>query len=163
MNKSWVVIRCYLFIVVATIVCLLIFSCKTEYIPVVEHHTEVVHEADTIKEKEVVNNYVNTILRESRPEDSAMIAQLGIKLKSNERLLILMQKQIERLNMEKYESHNKDSVRGDSVDVPVPVEKKLSKWEQFTLDYGKIAFGGTLIAIAIIIFELIRWLRRRDK
>jgi hypothetical protein len=49
------------------------------------------------------------------------------------------------------------------VPVPVPVEKPLGKWEQFTLDYGKYAFGGTIVAIGLVIFQLIRWLRRRDK
>lgn len=163
MKKSWNIIRCYLFIVIALVVCLLLFGCKTKCVPIVEHHTEVVHETDTVTEKEVVNNYINTILRESRPEDSVMIAQLGIKLKANERLLILMQQQIAELNKYRYESHNKDSVRTDTIQVPVPVEKPLGKWEQFTLDYGKVAFGGTIVAVALIIFELIRWIRRRDK
>lgn len=164
MKKSWTIIRCYLFIVVSLIICLLLFSCKTiKYVPVVEQHTEIVHHYDTIKQIDSVKNEIKTIIRESRPEDSLMLAEMGIKLQSNERLLILLQRELAEKNSEKYESHNKDSVRVDSVEVPVPVEKKLSKWEQFTLDYGKVAFGGTLIAIAIIIFELIRWLRRRDK
>ena len=145
------------------VACIALFSCKTQYVPVVEHHTEIIHQYDTIKQVDSVTNEIKTIIRESRPEDSLLLAELGIKLQANERLLILLQRELKEKNSEKHESHSRDSVRVDSVLVPVPVEKPLGKWEQFTLDYGKVAFGGTLVAIGLVIFELVRWLRRRDK
>lgn len=47
--------------------------------------------------------------------------------------------------------------RTDSVAVPYPVEKKLTKWEQAKVDYGGIA----LIAVAIL-FAFLVWLARRN-
>lgn len=47
--------------------------------------------------------------------------------------------------------------RTDSVAVPYPVEKRLSKWEQAKVDYGGIA----LIAVAIL-FVFLVWLARRN-
>ena len=47
--------------------------------------------------------------------------------------------------------------RTDSVAVPYPVEKRLSKWEQAKVDYGGIA----LIAVAIL-FAFLVWLARRN-
>lgn len=47
--------------------------------------------------------------------------------------------------------------RIDSISVPYPVEKRLSKWEQAKVDYGGIA----LIAVAIL-FAFLVWLARRN-
>ena len=110
-----------------------------------------------------MTNEVKTIIRESRPEDSLMLEELGIKLQANERLLILLQRELNEKSSEHQEIHTSDSVRVDTIQVPVPIQKPLGKWEQFTLDYGKVAFGGTLVAIGLVLFELVRWLRRRDK
>lgn len=160
MKKNYTVIRC---IVISLIACLLLCGCVTKYVPVVEHHTETVHETDTIKITDSVKTNTNTIIREARPEDSLLIASLGIRLKENERLLILLQKELTEAKSEKIESHSKDSVRVDSIPVPYPVEKKLTRWEQFTLNYGAVAFGGSVVGILLLLIELIRWLRRRKE
>ena len=44
----------------------------------------------------------------------------------------------------------------DSISVPYPVEKKLTKWEQAKVDYG----GYALVAV-IILLTLAIWLARR--
>jgi hypothetical protein len=122
-----------------------------------------VHTTDTIKQTDTVQTETNTIIRESRPEDSLMLAQLGIKLKENERLLILMQKELTDSKHEKEEYHHGDSVRVEIKEVPVPVEKPLSRWQRFTLEYGAIAIGITLVGVILLIIELVRWIRRKDK
>lgn len=38
-------------------------------------------------------------------------------------------------------------VQVDSIPQPYPVEKELSKWEKFCIDYGKVTFGGSIIAV----------------
>lgn len=139
-------------------------SCKSvEYAKVPEYHTEVVHHRDTVIQKDSILKEVNTILREARPEDSAMIAQLGIKLGNDERLLILLQNALTEKNNSTYESHNKDSVRVDSVRTPYPVEKKLSKWQTFCCDYGKIMIGATLLLIVALVMLIIRWIKNKNK
>lgn len=146
-------------IVIIVIVSLFFSSCKTQYVPVETVRTEIVNVHDTIKQTDSVKTETNTIIRESRPEDSLMLAELGIKLKANERLLILLQKQVAEKNNQTYESHTKDSVRIDSVQVPYPVEKKLTKWEQTKMDMGGVAMT---VLVVVIIILLLKWLIKRS-
>lgn len=44
-------------------------------------------------------------------------------------------------------------IKNDSIQVPYPVERKLSKWEQVKMDYG----GKAMIALAIVLYIVI-WL-----
>lgn len=137
-------------------------SCTTtQYVPVETVRTEIEHVHDTIKQSDSVKTQTNTIIREARPEDSAMIAKLGIKLQANERLLILLRQELQETKSNKQESHSKDSVRVDSIQVPYPVERKLSKWESFCIDYGKIMAGATAASIVGIGFVLVVWIRKR--
>lgn len=162
MFKGYKLIGIYLLVVLAAVVWLC--SCKsTEYVPLPEYHTEIVHHWDTIKKTDTLRKETNTILREARPEDSAMIAQLGLQLKENERLLILTRQELKEQKSQAYESHGKDSVRVDSIPVPYHVEHKLNKWEQFKMDYGAIAIGGTAVAVILTIILLIVWIRRKGK
>lgn len=48
-------------------------------------------------------------------------------------------------------------------EVPVPVERKMTKWEQFCLDYGKLTLGGTACAFIMAVGYIIIWLRRRRR
>ena len=41
-------------------------------------------------------------------------------------------------------------MKSDSIRVPYPVEKKLSKWQQFRLDFGGWAMG--VLALGIVFF-----------
>lgn len=142
----------------------LLLGCKNiEYVPLVEQRTELVHIHDTVKQSDSVKTEINTIIREARPEDSAMIAKLGIKLSANERLLLLLQNELRETKSELKESHSKDSVKSDTVQVPVPVERKLSKWESFCIDYGKIMAGVTAAAIIAIGIVLVLWIKKRHR
>lgn len=46
--------------------------------------------------------------------------------------------------------------RTDSVSVPVPVERKLTKWEQFRMDWGGRFMVVSIISVCIIVFMLFR-------
>lgn len=46
-------------------------------------------------------------------------------------------------------------VRSDSIPLPYPVERKLSKWEQTKVNYGGYALGCTLAVILIVFGRLI--------
>ena len=148
-------------LIICIILSAFLVSCKTEYVPVPEYHTVIVNNSDTVKIKDTLRTEKETILREARPEDSAMIAKLGIKLKENERLLIFIQSEFNEKIRELMESHNRDSVRVDSVRVPVPVERKLSKFEQVCLDYGKLMMGGTIVAVILVVIIIIWWIRKK--
>ena len=102
-------------------------SCKTKYIPIETVREVYIHSTDTFVQHDTTNTVVNTILREARPEDSAMIASLGLRLKDNERLLILLQNQIKEKNKETMKVKVDTFIKTDSVPVPVPVEKEVIK------------------------------------
>ena len=44
--------------------------------------------------------------------------------------------------------------RTDSIQIPYPVERKLTKWEQFRLDIGGWAMGGFIVIIIFLIFYI---------
>ncbi|MCM1295800.1 MAG: hypothetical protein NC311_09690 [Muribaculaceae bacterium] len=50
--------------------------------------------------------------------------------------------------------------RTDSVAVPYPVEKKLTRWQQTKMDYGGIALGATIIALCVAVAWLAKKFRR---
>lgn len=145
----------YIAYVVGVVICIIITmfcGCKNvEYVPYEVVKKEIVHHTDTIEKKVETNKETNTIIREGRPEDSVLLAKLGIKLSANERLLILQQQQISDLTNELKEIHNKDSVRVDSVQVPVPYERKLSFKERFFLIIGKVSIVPIILCVIAII------------
>lgn len=51
-------------------------------------------------------------------------------------------------------------LRLDSVRVPYPVERKLTRWEQFRLDVGGWAIGIVIIVILIVVGYMIYKLRK---
>ena len=50
--------------------------------------------------------------------------------------------------------------RIDTIQVPYPVEKKLTKWESFCIDYGKITLGASVLLIIFIVIWLVRRFKR---
>ncbi len=50
--------------------------------------------------------------------------------------------------------------RTDTVRVPVPVERKLKKWEQTKMDFGGAAIGATVVVICIAVIWLIKKFRK---
>lgn len=139
-----------------SLVLMLLYGCKSiQYVPVETVRTEIVHQTDTVKQTDSVKTEKETVIREARPEDSLMLAKLGIKLQSNERLLILLQKELSDTKKELEEKHNSDSVRVEYKDRPYPVEKKLTKWQSFCIDYGKIMLGSTVAGVIVILLLII--------
>lgn len=106
-----------------------IWSCRTtEYVPV-----EIV-KTDT--------TYINKVQRDSiYQQDSIYILDRG------DTVLITKTKYLYKDRMVR------DTVfksRVDSIQVPYPVERKLTKWEQFRLDIGSWAMGGIIFLIFYI-------------
>lgn len=130
-------------------------SCKTEYIPVETSHTEHHWHTDSIKEVDSVIHERHTTIMQL---DSAAMAQYGIRLKNAERAWLVksweLERQIEQLQKM---SAIRDTVR-DTIQVPYPVEKKLSKWQQAKVDWGGWAMLGVLV---VIILFFVFALRRR--
>lgn len=145
-NKERIMSFVIMAIIVAMIATAFFCSCKhVEYVTVPEVHTEHVYHNDTVHHTDSVRTERETIIREGRPEDSLMLAKLGIKLQQNERLLVLLQRELQEARSELYESHTNDSVKVDSVMVPYPVEKIVK--ERYVPKYVKVLawIGGAVL------------------
>lgn len=49
----------------------------------------------------------------------------------------------------------------DTIRIPYPVERQLSKWEQTKQDVGGMAIGGIAIAVCVAVIWLIKKIRRK--
>lgn len=116
--------------VLATLLLLVVWSCRiTEYVPV-----EVVRSDTT---------YINKVQRDSIYQlDSVYILDRG------DTVLITKTKYLYKdrvVHDTVYRS------RIDSIQVPYPVEKQLTRWEQFRLDVGGWAMVTVIIIILIVV------------
>jgi PBP1b-binding outer membrane lipoprotein LpoB len=132
---------------------LLLVGCSPNVVTVEKTHTEYVHSTDTLTIKDTVRSNTNTIIREARPEDSLLLAQYGIRLRDNERMLLFLQKQLEQEKSESREVVHDTTIVRDTIPQIVTVEKELS-W----LDRQKIALEGMLklLAVGFLFFVFIK-------
>ena len=49
-----------------------------------------------------------------------------------------------------------EHAKSDSIPVPYPVEKQLTRWEKTKMDFGGFALGGLAIGLSIVVLWLIR-------
>lgn len=120
--------------VLATLLLLVVWSCRTtEYVPV-----EVVRSDTT---------YINKVQRDSIYQlDSIYILDRG------DTVLITKTKYLYKDRMVRDTVYKS---RVDSIQIPYPVERKLTRWEQIRLDIGGWAMGGFIvvfIAFVVIIY-----------
>lgn len=137
----------------------LFMGCKqVEYVAVplqhTEHHwhTDSVHTTDSvIKEKET------TIMQ----LDSVQMAHYGITLQNAERAWLVKTAELER-QIERLMSHKSDTlIIRDSIQVPVPVEKKLTKWQQTCIECGKLLMFISLAGVILLILRLLKWKNKK--
>ena len=156
MNRKWLNF-CYdmaFLVIVAVIITLFIWlvsACSPRVITVPEYHYERHNTTDTITLRDSVLREQKTVIREA---DSSMLADLGIRLQQGERAILVLRKELERaLNQQKEVQHD-TVVKIDSIRVPYPVEKQLSKWEKLKMDLGGWAFVGLVILIIYVFFKI---------
>ena len=144
---------------IITLILLLLSSCKSvQYVPVESHSIEHHYHNDTIKEKDSIISEKNTIIREA---DSAMVASLGLKLKANEKAILILRTELQKAISQKSESKSDTIIRVDSVQVPYPVEKKLTKWEQTKMNAGGVALIMCILVVLLIIVVFIAKVLRK--
>ena len=152
------------------LVCLLITmlaGCKTiKYVPVetikterVEVHDSIII-ADTVRVMET-DTTTTTTTTTLQKVDSTYLASLGIINPPPEAWLL--QKDTEHTtehNTNTHTEHNEssthkaDSIRVEYRDRPYPVEKPLTTWQRFCLDYGKITTGATIALILLLALRI---------
>lgn len=145
---------CFIGIVIALFLCALLSGCRSiQYEPVETVHTEHSHTTDTVKETDTVFSEKETIIREA---DSATAARLGLQLKQNERAILILRKELEKQISSRSEQKSDTVNRTEYIQVPYPVEKKLTRWQQVCIDYGKLTMGATVLLVIFIIVWIVR-------
>lgn len=149
----------YLLGVVIFFIVMMFCGCKNvEYVPIESSHVEHHWHHDSV---EIVDTFIkdkSTIIREL---DSAAMAEYGIRLRNAERAFLVQTQEFEKQVKELKEAKKDTAFIVKEKKVPVPVERKLNRWEQFKMDYGSFALGGSALAVVIIITWLIIWIRRK--
>lgn len=149
----------YAAVITILVATLLFVGCKTQYVPVETVHEYVHHHTDTVHRTDTVTNTKETVIREATKADSALLAQYGIQLRDNERMLLFLQRELEKEKSKEVEHATDTVIKVDSIQVPYPVEKKLGAWEQVKI--GSVGFVAALGIGGIVGAAL--WIRRRYK
>ena len=118
-------------------------SCKTKYVTVPEYHTRYIHNTDTFLRSDTLFIRDSVIIR--MQGDSTIVE----KIKWRDRFVNV------------YKIKTDTVIQRDSIRVPYPVEKQLSKWEQAKMDYGGMAIGGTVALIVFVIIWIVKRIRHK--
>lgn len=114
-------------------------GCKTQYVPV-----------ETIKHDSI---YISSIRVDSVfNRDSVMVYIQG------DTTYIYKEKEVVRYQLK---SDTTIIEKVDSVQVPYPVEKKLSRWEQIKMDMGGIAIGA--VGVCALVLAIRIWLKLKSR
>lgn len=144
-------------VIICIILSVFLISCKTQYVPVESTHTEHHWHTDSVKQIDSVLREKQTTIREL---DSAAMAEYGIRLRNAERAFLVQTSEFEKQIKELMKSKSDTIIKTDSVAVPIPVERKLNRWEQIKMDFGAVAIGVSLLTVIIAVVMLIRWIRK---
>lgn len=131
-------------IIIIVVILLLFSSCKSiQYVPVekvvTEYKTNTVHDS---------------VYLEVLKHDSVVIEKQGDTVFVNKWHTIYKDRWREIAQTDTF-------IKVDSVQVPYPVEKKLTKWQQVKMDAGGTAIGICFIVIIIILVGFIVKVRSR--
>lgn len=142
-------------LIVFVLMCLmaLLVSCRTQYVPVETVRTEYVNRTDTVHKTDTVTNEKETVIREVNKGDSALLAKYGIQIKDNERMMLLLQRELAKERSREREVQHDTTIVRDTIQVPYPVEKKQSAVDKF----------GDKIMLLMMLVLLLGFVFRRQK
>ena len=131
--------RTLIWLAIMAVAVALFSGCKCiEYIPVETVRT------DTVIQKQVERDSIHV-------HDSIKIREKGDSVI------------IEHWHTQFVDRFRTDTVyrsKRDSIAVPYPVEKKLTRWQQVCIDYGKLTLGATILLVIFVIIWLARKLKK---
>ena len=148
-------------VLLLALLCFLFSGCKTQYVPVETVRVETKYNTDTIIVKDTIINEKETIVREATAADSALLAKVGLQLDESKRVILLLQKELAEKSHKEIESHSDTVTVVKKVQVPYPVEKRLTKWETFKMGVGGIAIVVIVIIIVLVVFNWLFKVRQR--
>lgn len=159
-------------IAMLTAIVLLLASCKTtEYVPIETTHTEyiekVVFDTAEVNRLRLLVDSVSHSVVIVQKDCTVMTVDTAGNVKSKERYKDttkdrLVEHKTREIDSTAYYRSMIDSLRhikNDTIQKPYPVEKQLTKWQQFKVDYG----GYMLTIILATIIYLTWWAKRKDR
>lgn len=162
---------------VAVITACGLYGCSpTRYVPVETVRTEYRYK-DNAELLDVVKSLTEHLYQKERQVDSLMrsrnerlvLNDKGDTLRHDTELVVYRashrEKELERLLESKSDSIRElrqqlESVKSDSIPVPYPVKRELTRWQQTKMDFGGFALGGVAVALCIAVAWLIRKFRK---
>lgn len=142
-NKDFIIRSGSVFVIASILFVLMLQGCKTKYVSVPEYHNVYVTKHDTLTkhdsvyQKEFVDRYVKG--------DTVFLTKTKVDYRYK--------------NL--YKTLYRDSIKTDSVRVPYPVEKKLSRWQGLKMEVGGWAIGVLSVVVLGAIGYIIMWLVRK--
>ena len=146
------VISFFVLAVILASLLFMVFSCSPRVVTVPEIHTEYIVRTDSFVKRDTVQREKETIVRELTKDDSLMLAKYGIQLRDNERMILLLQKELEREKSIQAEAVHDTIVKCDSIPYKVEVEKPLTWWQEKKIEFGELAMfimAGLLLFIVL--------------
>lgn len=142
-NKDFIRRSGLVFVIASILFVLILQGCRTKYVSVPEYHNVYVNKHDTLTkhdsvyQKEFVDRYVKG--------DTVFLTNTKVDYRYK--------------NL--YKTLYRDSIKTDSVRVPYPVEKKLSRWQGLKMEVGGWAIGVLSVVVLGAIVYIIMWLVRK--
>ena len=158
-------------------VAVMVTGCtRTTYVPVESVRTEYVG-ADTTALMRLVGYLREQVRSKDRAIDSLMqsyserliLNDKGDTLRHDRERIVYRssyrQKELEKLLESKNDSihylrEKLESIKADSIPIPYPLEKPLTRWERAKMDFGGFALGGVAVVVSAIVVWLIRRFRK---
>lgn len=146
-------------------------SCKTKYIPVETVIRDSVEIKDTVR---ITNTqFVDRLVKDTswmqiHTADSVELAKMGVSLAGVKTALVIEKNTVKQLREKLSENNDTSNVRVVYVDrvkkveVPVPVEKKLSRLERLRMFGGDAGLTLLLVTIIFGIIKIFRLLMARS-
>lgn len=152
-------------IVLAPFMCLLVFfSCRTKYVPVESKADSVVVEKLVEVQLPPDSSTIRALL-ECDENGRVVLAWLDIANSRNAQaqltidslgnLLAKMRTQQDTVYLP-----SKEITVTKEVKVPYPVEKELTKWQKFRIDFGGWAIGIVIITILVVVWRMVYKLKK---
>lgn len=143
------------FIMLAPFMCLLVFfSCRTKYIPV-EGKADSVEVEKLVEVKLPPDSVTIRALLECDENGRIVLAWLDIANSKNAQAQLTIDSMGNLLAKMKTQQDtvylpSKEVTVTKEVKVPYPIEKELTKWQKFRIDFGGWAIGIVIITILIV-------------
>ena len=129
-----------LLIIIALTALYVLVGCRTKYVAVPEYHKEYINRTDTFLRSDTLFRLDSVVVR--MQGDTTVIE----KIRWQNRFVNV------------YKVKTDTIMKSDSIRVPYPVEKKLSKWQQFRLAFG----GWAMLVLGLLVAGIgVAWAMRR--